>query len=64
MSTANIEIRDKAKKNGVKFWMVAEKLGVSESVFSRKLRHELDADERAQVLAVIEELAAGAGEVA
>ena len=62
--TANVEIRDSAKRNGVKLWMVAETLGMSDSVFSRKLRHELAADERERVLSVIDQLAARNTEVA
>lgn len=62
--TANVEIREKAKKNGVKLWMVAEALGMADSAFSRKLRHELAANEREQVLSVIDQLAAGSAEVA
>lgn len=62
--TANIEIREKAKESGVKLWMVAEALGMADSAFSRKLRHELAANEREQVLSVIEQLAAGSAEVA
>ena len=61
--TANIEIREKAKESGVKLWMVAEALGMADSAFSRKLRHELAANEREQVLSVIEQLAAGSAEV-
>ena len=61
--TANIEIRDSAKKNGVKLWMVAEALGMADSAFSKKLRHELAVDERERVLSVIDQLAAGNVEV-
>lgn len=62
--TANVEIREKAKECGVKLWMVAEAMGIADSALSRKLRHELAANERGQVLSVIERLAAGSAEVA
>lgn len=58
-TTTNIEIRNSAKENGVKLWMVAEALGMADSAFSKKLRHELAADERERVLSVIDRLAAG-----
>ena len=45
-ATANIEIRESAKKNGVKLWMVAEAMGIADSGLSKKLRRELPADER------------------
>ena len=62
--TANVEIRNSAKEKGVKLWRVAEALGMADSAFSRKLRHELEEEEKNRVLSAIEQLAAGAGEVA
>lgn len=62
--TANVEIRNSAKEKGVKLWRVAEALGMADSAFSRKLRHELDEEEKSRVMSAIEQLAAGAGEVA
>lgn len=62
--TANVEIRNSAKEKGVKLWRVAEALGMADSAFSRKLRHELDDEEKNRVMSAIEQLAAGAGEVA
>ena len=62
--TANVEIRNRAKEKGVKLWRVAEALGMADSAFSRKLRHELEEEEKNRVLSAIEQLAAGAGEVA
>lgn len=61
---ANVEIRNSAKEKGVKLWRVAEALGMTDSTFSRKLRHELDGEEKRLVMSAIEQLAAGAGEVA
>ena len=61
--TANVAIREKAKECGVKLWMVAEALGIADSALSRKLRRELSANEREQVLSVIDQLAAGETEV-
>lgn len=63
VTLANNEIRDAAKRNGVRLWQVAEGIGISDAAFSRKLRRELPADERERVLNVIGKLAAGNREV-
>lgn len=63
VTLANTEIRDAAKRNGVRLWQVAEGIGISDAAFSRKLRRELPADERERVLNVIDNLAAGRREV-
>lgn len=54
--TANKEIRDAAKASGVRLWQIAAALGISDAHFSRKLRHELPADEQARILDVIADL--------
>lgn len=53
----NQEIREYAKKCGVCLWRIAERLGMNDGNFSRKLRRELPESERAKVLAIIDELA-------
>ena len=53
---ANREIRDAAKEAGIWLWQVAEKLGVNDCNFSRKLRRELPPAEREKVLNIIREL--------
>lgn len=50
-------LRDAAKANGVKLWQIAERVGVAEATFSRKLRHELPEQERQNILSIIDELA-------
>lgn len=60
---ANTEIREAAKRNGVRLWQVAEDIGITDASFSRKLRRELPAEERERVLNVIDKLAAERGEV-
>ncbi len=55
---ANLEIRESAKRSGVKLWQVAEGIGMSDAAFSRKLRRELPEQERNHILGVINELAA------
>ncbi len=56
----NQEIRQTAKKSGVKLWQIADKLGINDGNFSRKLRHELTEAERVNILNIIAELAKGA----
>ena len=53
----NIEIRVKAMESKVKLWQIAKKLGVNDGNLSRKLRHELPAEEKEKILAIIDELA-------
>lgn len=59
----NAEIRDAAKTAGVFLWEIAERFGVSDCNFSRKLRKELPDSERERVLTIIKELAAERQEV-
>lgn len=53
----NQEIRTEAKRNGVKLWQIADKLGISEPTMTRKMRHELNEDEKNRILSIITELA-------
>ncbi len=53
---ANEAIRLAAKDAGVYLWEIADRLKMTDSNFSRKLRRELSDDERENVLAVIENI--------
>lgn len=53
----NADIRNAAAKAGVKLWQVADKMGITDSTFSRKLRKELPDADRERVLGVIAALA-------
>lgn len=53
----NISIRECARKNGVKFWEIAEALGVSEATVTRRMRQELSQEEKEKILAIIDNLA-------
>lgn len=55
-TVANKRIRDAAKEAGICLWQVAEKLGINDGNFSRKLRRELPPAEREKVLDIIHEL--------
>lgn len=52
----NQDIRNEAKREGVKLWQIAEKLGIADGNFSRKLRRELCDEEKAQIRAIIAEI--------
>lgn len=53
---ANEDITIACIQNGVKKWQVAEKLGIWDSSFSRILRTELKAEDKAKIMQVINDL--------
>jgi hypothetical protein len=53
----NVEIREKAAKNNVYLWRIADKIGITDCHFSRRLRHEFPQEEKEKILAIIDELA-------
>ena len=46
MAVKNHDIRDAAKKSGIKLWQIAEKLGIWDATLSKKLRKELPQEEK------------------
>ena len=52
----NVGIREAARALGVRWWQVADVLGVSEAYVTRMLRHELTEEQRERVLAAINEV--------
>lgn len=54
----NKAIKDAARTKGVKLWEVAERLGICDTTFSRKLRRQLQPEETARILAIIDEISA------
>lgn len=57
MKKTNNDIRLKARGSGVPLWRVGEALGyASDATFSRKLRHELPDETKAQIYRIIDEL--------
>lgn len=54
---SNQAIRTAAKENGIELWRIANKLGINDGNFSRKLRYELSEDEKQKILEIIDELA-------
>ena len=54
---ANNELRQKARSCGVPLWMLAVELGISEPTMTRKLRQELSARDKEQLLAMVADIA-------
>ncbi len=59
----NSEIRNRAKEAKVKLWEIADRYGLNDGNFSRKLRRELPEEERDRILAIIDQIAAERKEV-
>lgn len=55
----NKDIREAAKDAGVYLWEIAERLGMNDGNFSRKLRRELSPSEQEEIMEIISELAKG-----
>lgn len=53
----NQAIRRYAAGKGVKLWQVAEALGIADTSLSRKMRRELSAEEKCQIIKIIDDLA-------
>lgn len=54
----NLDIRQEAKEARVRLWQIAERIGVNDGNFSRKLRKELSVEEKTKIRAIISELSA------
>ena len=57
MTVKNQDIRNAAKKAGVKLQQIADELGVWDSTFSKKLRKELPQEEKEKLFDIIATLA-------
>lgn len=53
----NKELREYAAGKKVKLWQVAEKFGVSDVTFSKKLRHELSKEDAERFKVYVDEIA-------
>lgn len=52
----NYDIKEAAKRAGIKLWQIADKLGINDGNFSRKLRKELSDDEKQKIFDIIAQL--------
>lgn len=57
----NLDVRDAVSNAGLRLWQIADKLGVADCNFSRKLRHELPDEEKERIFSIIAELSEGVG---
>ncbi len=53
------EVRRLAKENGVYLWQIAEKMGVNDGNFSRKLRGTLSESDAEKIQNAVQELTQG-----
>ena len=56
---ANLEIKLNAAGAGVKLWQIAQRLGITDSTLSRKLRFELPNEEKKRLLSIVDDLSKG-----
>lgn len=54
----NEDVRMYAKQKNVKLWLIAERLGIADSSFSRMLRYEITREKKEEIHRIIDELAA------
>lgn len=52
----NSDIRQEIKSAGLRLWQIAEALGLQDSNFSRRLRHELSEAEKVKIREIIADL--------
>jgi len=52
----NREIRATAIKNKVRFWQIADRLGIHEGTFTKRLRYEFNTADKTEVLEIIERI--------
>lgn len=57
MAIKNTDIREAIAENKVRYWQVADMLGMRWETFSRKLRYELSPEEKKRVMQAIRKVA-------
>ena len=53
----NVDLRNYARARNVRFWQVAQAIGVSEATMTRHLRNELPMEEKTKIARVIDKIA-------
>lgn len=56
MPKRNMDVREAIQASGFNHWLVAERIGVNDTTFSRWLRQELSPEKKQKILQAIEEL--------
>jgi len=57
----NTEIRAEAKNHSVRLWEIADRFGMNDGNFSRKLRHELTPEDKQKIRTIIHDIAKDRG---
>lgn len=52
----NLDVRKAIEKNNIKYWQIADKLGITDGNFSRLLRKELEKSDKEVIFNIIKEL--------
>ena len=63
LTTSNDKLRVYATSKGVRLWQVAEKFGITDATFSRKLRKEFSKEDAEQFKVYVDEIASKGGGV-
>lgn len=58
----NSDLKTYAFERGIRLWQVAEKLGITDSTFSKRLRRNLSVEEKTNIKAIIDELSQNGSE--
>lgn len=56
MKMKNIDLRNELAQSGIMLWQIAHELGISDGNLSRKLRRELDSEEKTQIRDLIKKI--------
>lgn len=56
---ANRQIKERARKTGVRLWQIADALEVSEATMSRMMRKELAPEKQQEIMQIIDQLSEG-----
>ena len=52
----NIDVRKAIENAGLKYWQIADRLGVYDGNFSRMLRRELPQEKKQRIIQIIQDL--------
>lgn len=63
MNNRNKNLRGYMRARKVPFWMVAERLGISDSSFSRLLRYQLSDEKKQEIMKITDDLASEGGAI-
>ena len=53
---ANQKLKEEINNANIKYWQIADELGITDSTFSKKLRKELPSETKEKIYAIIKKL--------